>query len=91
MSKERNGGDRGCRNFGNGQDEDTLAPVVADRLLRIEEAAEVLAISARALYRLIAAGKLPPPVKIGSATRIPESDLMQYINALKDARQGGAK
>lgn len=48
-----------------------------DRLLRVKEAADTLAISVRAFYRLIADGQLPAPVKIERATRIPASDLQR--------------
>ncbi len=45
------------------------------RLLRTREFAERLGISVATLYRLIAAGKLPPPIKIGGASAWPSSDL----------------
>jgi excisionase family DNA binding protein len=57
-----------------------------DRLLKIPEAANVLAISVRALYRLIADGDIPVPVKIGRATRVPASDLLAYMGRLKANR-----
>jgi len=69
-----------------GNTTDTVRDSDGDRLLRIPEAADVLAISVRALYRLIADGELPEPVKIGRATRIPMSDLLAYMGRLKANR-----
>ena len=66
--------------------DDARALENGDRLLRIKEAADILAISVRALYRLVADGQLPAPVKIGRATRIPRSDIERYINELKGSR-----
>ncbi len=60
-----------------------------DRLLRVKEAAEMLAVSVREYYRLTAGGQLPAPVKIGRATRIPLSDIQRYIEGLKQSREEG--
>jgi len=57
------------------------------RLLRVGEAAKMLGISVRGLYRLIARGDLPQPVKVGHASRIPMSDLFEYVSALKSSRK----
>jgi excisionase family DNA binding protein len=62
-----------------------------ERLLRVKEAADTLAISVRALYRLVANGQLPAPLKIGKSTRFPVSDIEHYIDALKSGRKGGAE
>ena len=40
------------------------------QLVRMTEAADILGISVRATYRLVADGQLPPPVKIGRASRM---------------------
>ncbi len=57
-----------------------------DRLLSLDNAASYLGICRRTIYRLIAAGELPQPVKVGGAVRIPESDLVRYIESLKRRR-----
>lgn len=57
-----------------------------DRLLSLVDAAAHLGVSLRTLYRLIAGGELPQPVKVGSASRMPESDLVRYIESLKRRR-----
>ena len=77
-----------CADLGRGSNGCKLGDVGGDRLLRISQAAAVLAISVRALYRLIADGKLPEPVKIGRAARMPMSDLQAYVSELKRHRNG---
>ena len=76
--------------LGHDDDEGNIGRVGGDRLLRVREVADTLAISVRAYYRLVADGQLPAPVKIGRATRIPQSDLTRYIENLKNERTGGA-
>ena len=58
-----------------------------ERLLSLDEVANRLSLSKRAVYRLIAKGSLSKPVKVGGATRICESDLEQFFNTLKAARK----
>ena len=55
-------------------------------LTSLKNAARRLDISLRALYRLIAAGVLPRPVKIGGASKLFVSDLNQYLEGLKAKR-----
>lgn len=52
-----------------------------DRLLTAEEAAAILRISTKTLYRLRDAGKLNA-VKIGRSLRYRESDLKRYMKGL---------
>jgi excisionase family DNA binding protein len=49
-----------------------------ERLLSIEDVADVLRISQRGVYRLIGRGELPT-VKIGGLTRIEPQQLKSYI------------
>jgi excisionase family DNA binding protein len=49
-------------------------------LLRIPEAAERLALSRSAVYRLIWSGELPV-VKIGTAIRIPSDAIREWVEA----------
>lgn len=58
-----------------------------EHLLSLAEVGERLCLSKRAIYRLIAKGSLPKPVKIGGATRLCESDLEHFIETLKAARR----
>lgn len=57
-----------------------------DRLLTIQDVAQRLRISGRAVYRLIASGEIPQPVKLGRSSRIPEGDLVEFLNKLKQQR-----
>lgn len=50
----------------------------ADRLLRIREAADVLAVSQRSIWLYFERGILEP-VKLGGATRVRQSDLDRII------------
>ncbi len=59
-----------------------------ERLLTIREVASRLGASTRHVYRLIASGELPRPVKVGKASRIPESELNDYIKRIKGSRNG---
>lgn len=55
-------------------------------LLTLEEAASRLAISKRTLEREIAAQRFPKPLKIGRASRVPESDVQAYVASLRRER-----
>lgn len=57
-----------------------------DCLVSLRHAASRLGISTRALYRLMAKGEIPPPVKVGGASRLYESDLEDYMQRLKQKR-----
>ena len=57
-----------------------------ERLIDVGEAAKILSVSRRTLYRLIDSGQLPPPVKVGRSTRIVASEITDYIDALKAKR-----
>jgi len=59
---------------------------VLDQLLTIREVAKRLCLSTRAVYRLIADGVLPRPVKLGGASRFYESDVQAYLEALRKQR-----
>ena len=58
-----------------------------EKLISLKDTAEKLNLSVRAVYRLIASGILPPPVKVGGATKFFESDLKNYFDALKAKRK----
>lgn len=57
-----------------------------DCLISLNTAANRLSISVRKLYRLIAEGELPNPIKIGRASKLCESDLQAYLERLKSER-----
>ncbi|MCH6256781.1 helix-turn-helix domain-containing protein [Puniceicoccaceae bacterium K14] len=58
-----------------------------DQLISIKIVASRLDLSTRGVYRLIARGDFPRPVKVGGASRFYESDLGGYLNRLKAARK----
>jgi predicted DNA-binding transcriptional regulator AlpA len=58
-----------------------------DRLMDLEEVAEKLGnISTRSVRRLIARGDLPQPVKVLSSPRLYHSDVVAYLEGLKQRR-----
>lgn len=57
-----------------------------ERLISLDKVAELLDISEREVYRLIAAGELPRPVKIGRLSKLPLGEVLAYIEKLKSMR-----
>lgn len=51
-------------------------------LLRVSEAARLLSVSKRTLYRLWDGGELPRPRKVKGSTRVLRSDIEDYVNRL---------
>ena len=60
--------------------------VTQETLIPIGKVASCLGLSNRAVYRLVAKGEYPPPVKVGGATRFYKSDLTDYLNRLREQR-----
>jgi excisionase family DNA binding protein len=58
-----------------------------NQLMSVSVAAARLAISMRHLYREIAEGNFPRPLKIGRASRVSETDLQAYLAKLEAARE----
>lgn len=58
------------------------------KLISLATAADMLAVTKRSVYRLIAAGELPRPVKVGGASRMRESDVEAYIDRLIEESRG---
>ena len=52
-------------------------------LLTIEEAAKRLAVSRRTLHREMNRGRFPKPLKIGAASRVEVSAVLQYLARLR--------
>ncbi|MHB8863461.1 MAG: helix-turn-helix transcriptional regulator [Pirellulaceae bacterium] len=48
-------------------------------LISAPELAKILGISARSVWRLLSAGKLPAPVRLGGAVRWRRSDVLAWI------------
>ncbi|WP_425609242.1 helix-turn-helix transcriptional regulator [Thalassobacterium sedimentorum] len=52
----------------------------------MKSVANRISLSVREVYRLIAKGELPKPVKVGRASRLFESDIQTYLERLKANR-----
>lgn len=64
----------------------TLCDNQGDGLVDLRSVAAQLAVSTRTIHRLIAAGELPPPVKVGRASRWFRADVLGYLARLRDGR-----
>ncbi len=51
----------------------------APTMLTVHEVARMLNCSARTVYRLVDAGKMPRPVKLGALVRWPKTAIEQWI------------
>ena len=58
----------------------------AETLISLHHAAKLMDISQRGLYRLIANGDIPKPVKVGRSSKLFRSDLKVYFDSLKANR-----
>ena len=57
--------------------------VKLDRMMRISEVIDVLGVSRSTLYRMVAGGGFPRPVRVGQrATRWRQSDIQQWMDSL---------
>lgn len=57
-----------------------------DHMISLNEVAAMLGVSKRGVYRLISRGVLPPPIRIGGASRMLASELANYILSAKANR-----
>ena len=53
------------------------------KLISVKEAAKLMAISRRTLERLVSAGDLPRPLKIGGCSRFRINDITGYIEKME--------
>ncbi len=58
-----------------------------DKLINLRSVAEILDISVRQVWRLVAQGDLPSPIKIGRSAKMCLSDIDTYIERLKSQRK----
>jgi len=58
-----------------------------ERLLNVCRVAELLGISKRGVYRLVARGELAKPVKVGQVSRWLESEVIAWIERAKCKRE----
>lgn len=57
-----------------------------DPLLRVAEVAAMLAVSVPSVWRAAADGRIPRPIRLGAASRWPQSEILAVIEAAKAAR-----
>lgn len=57
------------------------SPPVPEQLLRVPDIARKLRCSPRQIHRLVAAGRLPKPLRIGGMLRWPPSVIQHWIDA----------
>jgi predicted DNA-binding transcriptional regulator AlpA len=57
------------------------------RQYRVREVAELLSLSVRNVWRLVAEGKLAPPAKIGRCSVWFESDIIEFQMQLRAQRE----
>lgn len=57
-----------------------------ERFISLKTASEMLGVCVRTLRRLGERGDLPKPLKVGRCTRLPLSDVTNYMNRLKESR-----
>ena len=63
---------------------------IFDPLLRDADAARVMNCSKATLWRRVADGTIPRPVKIGGMSRFPQSEILAVIECAKMKRTAGA-
>jgi predicted DNA-binding transcriptional regulator AlpA len=59
----------------------------AERHFRVNQVADLLNVSVRKVWRLVAMGELPPPVKIGRCSVWFESDIVEFQMRLRAQRE----
>ncbi|MCA1492756.1 AlpA family transcriptional regulator [Ensifer sp. NBAIM29] len=62
---------------------------IADPLLRDKEVAEILSMSVPTVWRRVADGTIPRPIKLGAMSRWPRSEILAVIETAK-AQRGAA-
>lgn len=61
-------------------------------LLSVGDVAQMLGCSARHIYRLADAGRMPPPVKLGSLVRWPRTAIDDWVaNGCRPVREGARR
>lgn len=59
---------------------------IVDPLLKAKEVAGILQVSVPTLYRRMADGTLPKPIKLGSTSRWPQSEILAAVETAKSRR-----
>lgn len=64
-----------------------MATEAIDRMMTLAEVAEAMNVTQRHVYRLIAAGEFPQPIRVGRCVRVPLSEFRAYLERLKQERR----
>ncbi|RVG89300.1 helix-turn-helix transcriptional regulator [Sinorhizobium meliloti] len=59
---------------------------VVDPLLKDREVAKILGVSVVTVWRRVADGSIPKPIKLGGLSRFPRSEIMAFIEKAKANR-----
>jgi len=59
---------------------------VTDKFLNVKQVADRLCVSVPTVWRRVQSGDIPAPVKLGHASRWPESDIHAAMDRLKAQR-----
>jgi excisionase family DNA binding protein len=73
---------------------ENVAVGIEHQLHDVEEVASILGVSSRSVWRLVASGELPEPLRVGRCARWPLSDIYAYLDRIKrqrDASRCGGK
>ena len=57
-----------------------------DRVMRLPEIAKVLGVCVRSVRRMIDRGELPPPVRMGHAVGLMQSDIEAFLERMREQR-----
>lgn len=55
-----------------------------EKLISVKHFAKICSMSERAIWRHLASGKLPKPIKVGRCTRFFMSDVLRWFDMLKE-------
>lgn len=61
-----------------------------DPLLKAREVAELLSISVTSVYRRMADGTIPQPIKLGQLSRWSKADILRAVEAARERADAGA-
>lgn len=59
---------------------------ITDPLLTDKEVAKLLTVSVPTVWRRVADGTIPRPIKIGALSRFPQSEILGFLEAAKAKR-----
>lgn len=61
--------------------------MISDRMLRLPDVLAILPVGRSTFYAMVAGGIAPQPIKVGTMSMWPESEIAAMVERLKSARQ----